>query len=42
VRAPKAPGSMTGLTANSPISTRTNMMRPNQDCGPAISGQGAF
>jgi SRSO17 transposase len=35
VRAPKAPISMTGHIANSPIPTPTNMMRPNQDSGPA-------
>jgi len=34
VRAPKAPGSMTGLTVNSPISKPTNMMILGQGYGP--------
>ncbi|MBS1168830.1 MAG: transposase [Proteobacteria bacterium] len=34
-RAPKAPGSMTGLTANSLISKPTNMMRRNRGSGHA-------
>ena len=38
-REPGARGCTTGLSSSSPTSRRTNMMRTDRACGPAISGQ---